>query len=249
MSMVYGNKTVYGQKIGVLMLNTHFPRIPGDIGNALTFPFPVVFRIVNEATADSVVLKQDPALIEPFIKAARELEEDGCKCVITSCGFMAIFHREIASAVNIPVISSSLLQVRLVASMLAPGKKVGILTAKASSLGEKHFSGVGIEDVDMVVYGIENTEFSKTFFEDRNYIDIDLAKKEMTETAVKMIAEHPDVGAIVLECTNMPPFTRIIQRTTGLPVFDIINLIRYVHDAIVSPGYNGNHRFFPGEEI
>lgn len=239
MTIYYGNTANYGQKIGILMLDTHFPRVPGDIGNATTFPFPVVYKVVKEASPEAVVLKQDPALIEPFIQAAKELVEQGCKCIMTSCGFMAIFHREIAAAVDVPVISSSLLQVRLVSSMLSPGKKVGILTAKASSLGEKHFEGVGITDIDKVVYGVEETEFGKTFFEGHDYMDVTLAEEEMIKKAKTMIEENPDVGAIVLECTNMPPFTKAIQEAVGLPVFDIINLIRYVHDAIVSPGYNG----------
>ena len=239
MTMIRGNTTTYGQKIGILMLATHFPRVPGDIGNATSFPFPVVYRVVREATAETVVNQQSPALIEPFCRAARELEAEGCKCIVTSCGFMAIFHKEIAAAVNIPVISSSLLQVRLVSSMLAPGKKVGIITAKAPALGEKHFRGVDISDVDKVVYGIEDTDFGQTFFKDCDYIDLDLAKEEMVKVGQKMLAEHPDVGAIVLECTNMPPFTKALQESTGLPVFDVINLIHYVHDAIVSPGYNG----------
>ena len=237
MATIYGNKTTYGQKIGILMLDTHFPRVPGDIGNATSFPFPVAFRIVREATAETVVNQQNPALIEPFCKAAQELEAEGCKCIVTSCGFMAIFHKEIVASVNIPVISSSLLQVRLVSSMLAPGKKIGIITAKAPALGEKHFKGVDITDVDKVVYGIEDTEFGQTFFQDYDFIDLDLAQEEMVKVAKKMLSEHPDVGAIVLECTNMPPFTKALQEATGLPVFDIINLIRYVHDAIVSPGY------------
>ena len=217
MPMVYGNTTTYGQKIGILMLATHFPRVPGDIGNATSFPFPVAYRIVKEATAETVVNQQDPALIEPFCQAARELE----------------------AAVNSPVISSSLLQVRLVCSMLSPGKKVGIITAKAPALSEKHFAGVDITDVDKVVYGIEDTEFGQTFFTDCNYIDLNLAEAEMIKVGQKMLRENPDVGAIVLECTNMPPFTRALQEATGLPVFDVINLIRYVHDAIVSPGYKG----------
>ena len=239
MPMVYGNTTTYGQKIGILMLATHFPRVPGDIGNATSFPFPVAYRIVKEATAETVVNQQDPALIEPFCQAARELEAEGCKCIVTSCGFMAIFHKEIAAAVNIPVSSSRLLQVRLGSSMLSPGKKVGIITAKAPALSEKHFAGVDITDVDKVVYGIEDTEFGQTFFTDCNYIDLNLAEAEMIKVGQKMLRENPDVGAIVLECTNMPPFTRALQEATGLPVFDVINLIRYVHDAIVSPGYKG----------
>ena len=239
MAIVYGNTTNYGQKIGILMLSTHFPRVPGDVGNATSFPFPVVYRTVKEATAETVVNQQDPALIEPFCQAARELEAEGCKCIVTSCGFMAIFHRELAAAVNIPVISSSLLQARLVSSMLAPSKKVGIITAKAMALGEKHFEGVGISDVNKVVYGIENTEFGKTFFDDTNFIDLDLAEEEMIKVAKRMVEENPDVGAIVLECTNMPPFTMAVQKATGLPVFDIIGLIKYVHDALAPTGYNG----------
>lgn len=239
MAIVYGNTTNYGQKIGILMLSTHFPRVPGDVGNATSFPFPVVYRTVKEATAETVVNQQDPALIEPFCQAARELEAEGCKCIVTSCGFMAIFHRELAAAVNIPVISSSLLQARLVSSMLAPSKKVGIITAKAMSLGEKHFEGVGITDVNKVVYGIENTEFGKTFFDDTNFIDLDLAEEEMIKVAKRMVEENPDVGAIVLECTNMPPFTRAVQKATELPVFDIIGLIKYIHDALAPTGYNG----------
>jgi aspartate/glutamate racemase len=239
MNIVRGNTVNYGQKVGILMLDTHFPRIPGDIGNATSFPFPVVYKTVKEANAESVVLKADPSLIKPFIEAAKELEAEGCKVVITSCGFMAKFQKEIASKLDIPVISSSLLQVRLVSSMMSSKKKVGIITAKASSLGEDHFKGVGMEDVNKVVYGIEHTEFAKTFFEGYDYIDIDLAEEEMIKVTKRMMEENPDIGAIVLECTNMPPFTKVIQETSGLPVFDVVNLIRYVHDAIVSTGYDG----------
>ena len=238
MAVVYGNTTTYGQKIGILMLDTHFPRVSGDIGNATSFRFPVAYRIVKEANSSNVVLNPDPKIIEPFINAARELEAEGCRCVVTSCGFMAIFHKEIAAAVKIPVISSSLLQARLV-SGLVNGRKIGILTAKASSLTDLHFRGVGIEDVDKVVYGIEDTDFGRTFFNGADCIDIDQAEKDMVDTAKKMLREHPDVCAIVLECTNMPPFSHAIREATGLPVFDVIGLINYVHDAYFAPGFKG----------
>ncbi|MEA4891024.1 MAG: aspartate/glutamate racemase family protein [Peptococcaceae bacterium] len=240
MVIVKGNTVNYGQSIGILMLDTHFPRVPGDIGNATTFKYPVVFKTVKEANADSVVLKQDPALIRPFIEGARELQAAGCKAVVTSCGFMAIFQKEIAAELDIPVISSSLLQAQLVSNMLAPDKKIGIITAKASSLGEKHFRGVSLETDRKVVYGIEDTEFGQTFFKGYDYIDLALAEKEMVKVAQRMVAEHPDIGAVVLECTNMPPFSKAVQETTGLPVFDVIGLIDYVHDAVVKTGYCGH---------
>lgn len=239
MATVYGNRLNYGQKVGILMVNTHFPRIPGDIGNATTFPFPVVYRLVEEATPENVVITHDPIIIKPFCKAAQELEAEGCKCIFTSCGFMAIFQKEIAASVNIPVISSSLLQAKLVSSMLAPGKKLGIITARGASLGEQHFAGVGMSDVDKVVYGMEHTDFSRMFFEGYEHLDVEAATADFVNVATQMVKEHPDIGAFVFECTNMPPFTKAVQEATGLPVFDVVNLIRYVHDAIVSPGYIG----------
>ena len=238
MAIVYGNTTTYGQKIGILMLDTHFPRVPGDIGNATSFPFPVAYRVVKEANAETVVLKQDPALIKPFIDAAKELQAEGCKCIVTSCGFMAIFHKEIAEALDVPVISSSLLQAKLASNMVA-GKKIGIITAKASSLGEKHFNGVGIADVNKVVYGMEGTDFGSTFFNAADYMDLDKAEKDMVSVAKRMLSENPDVAAIVLECTNMPPFSHALREATGLPVFDIIGLVRYVHDAIAAAPFQG----------
>ena len=238
MAIVYGNTTTYGQKIGILMLDTHFPRVPGDIGNATSFPFPVAYRVVKEANAETVVLKQDPALIKPFIDAAKELQAEGCKCIVTSCGFMAIFHKEIAEALDVPVISSSLLQAKLASNMVA-GKKIGIITAKAPSLGEKHFNGVGIADVNKVVYGMEGTDFGSTFFNAADYMDLDKAEKDMVSVAKRMLSENPDVAAIVLECTNMPPFSHALREATGLPVFDIIGLVRYVHDAIAAAPFQG----------
>jgi len=239
-SIVRGNTTNYGRPIGILMLDTHFPRVPGDVGNATTFSFPVVYRTIKGADSRRVVVEADPALIQPFIEAALELAAEGCRAIVTSCGFMAIFQKEIAAAVPVPVVTSSLLQAGMVYKMLKPDQIIGIITARASSLGEKHFRGVGIESVPKAVYGIEDTKLGKTFFEDLDYIDLDLAEKEMLDVTDRMLAEHSNVGAIVLECTNMPPFARAIQNRTGLPVFDIITLINYVHNAVVSPEYTGH---------
>lgn len=239
MKIVKGNTNNYGQKIGILMLDTHFPRIPGDIGNATSFPFPVVYRTVKEANSQSVVLKQDPALIRPFIEAGKELEREGCRCIITSCGFMAIFQKEIAAELDVLVISSSLLQVKLVSSMLSPNKKIGILTAKSSSLGDKHFAGVGMTHVNKVVYGVEDTAFGQMFFDGHDYMDVEQAEADLVGRAKQMVKENPEVGAIILECTNMPPFAKAIQEAVNLPVFDINSLVYYVHNAIVSPAYNG----------
>lgn len=231
--IVTGGKNVYGESIGILMLDTKFPRIPGDIGNALTFPFPVRYRKVSGATAARVVKEADPSLIAPFIDAAKELEQEGVCAITTSCGFLAIFHQHLAQAVDIPVFSSSLLQLPLVAAMIGSDKKIGILTASKPHLTPLHFKGVGAEGINKVIYGMEEQEeFTQVFIEGKEEMDVAKVEEEIVKVALTMVEENPDVGAIVFECTNMPPFRRAVQEAVQRPVFDIVTLTNYVYDSI-----------------
>ncbi len=231
--IVTGGKNVYGESIGILMLDTKFPRIPGDIGNALTFPFPVRYRKVSGATAARVVKEADPSLIAPFIDAAKELEQEGVCAITTSCGFLAIFHQHLAQAVDIPVFSSSLLQLPLVAAMIGSDKKIGILTASKPHLTPLHFKGVGAEGINKVIYGMEEQEeFTQVFIEGKEEMDVAKVEEEIVKVALTMVEENPDVGAIVFECTNMPPFRRAVQKAVQRPVFDIVTLTNYVYDSI-----------------
>jgi Asp/Glu/hydantoin racemase len=237
--LVYGNRTNYGQAIGILMLETFFPRIPGDIGNATTFRYPVLYKTIKGANADTVVKRPDPNIVGLFAEGAQELVEQGARAIVTSCGFTAIFHRELAAAVDVPVFSSSLLQAKLIYSMLKPGQKVGIITANKPLLTQRHFEGVGIQDIPKVVAGMEETDFGKMFFNGNHRIDVEKATEDMCRVAKKLVDENPDVGAILLECTNMPPFSKAVQDTTGLPVFDIITLTDYVYSAVVQRQFTG----------
>lgn len=231
--IVTGGKNVYGESIGILMLDTKFPRIPGDIGNALTFHFPVRYRKVSGATSARVVKEADPALITPFIEAAKELEQEGVCAITTSCGFLAIFHKHLAQAVDIPVFSSSLLQVPLAAAMIGQDKKIGIMTASKPHLTPLHFKGVGAEGINKVIYGMEEQdEFTQVFIEGKQEMDVAKVEQEMVKVAQTMIEENPDVGAIVFECTNMPPFRTAVQKAVHRPVFDIVTLTNYVYDSI-----------------
>ena len=235
----YGGRTNYGQSIGILMLDTTFPRIPGDIGNATTFPYPVLYKTVTGATPKRVVEEADVTLIQPFIDAGMELVRQGARAIVTSCGFMAIYQKEMAAALPVPVYTSSLLQLPLVAAMLKPDQCVGIMTANSDSLGERHFLGVGAEKIRKVVYGIQDTYAGDIFLKNGAAIDPEKAEASMVEVALRMVKEHPEVGAIVFECTNMPPFAAAVQRATGVPVFDIVTLTDYVHSALCRSPYHG----------
>ena len=134
----YGGKTVYGARVGILMLDTKWPRPPGDTGNALTWPFPVLYKVVPGASARVVIHEQGKGLGPAFLKAAEELVKDGADGITTTGGFLAIFQDQLAKHVNVPVASSSLLQVPLVQRLLPPGKRVGVLSVQGNRITPEH---------------------------------------------------------------------------------------------------------------
>ncbi len=231
---IQGGSNIYGFSMGILMLDTQFPRIPGDMGNAATFDFPVRYHRVAGASPDRVVRHGRGELLPAFIEGARFLEREGVRAISTNCGFLARFQRELAGAVSIPVFTSSLMLVPLVHRMLPPGRAVGILTVDASSLNAEHFAGAGITaDIPVVVAGLETEkEFTRVLLDDLLTLDVEAARQEHLTVVHRMLGRHAEIGAIVLECTNMPPYRTDIQAATGLPVFDITSLVRMVHDAV-----------------
>ena len=225
--IVLGGKTNYGEVLGILMLDTLFPRIPGDIGNACSFDFPVRYHMVRNATPERIAAKTDPALLAPFIEAARQLEAEGVKAITTSCGFLALWQKELAGAVSIPVLTSSLLQVPLVWQMT--GKRpVGIITAKAGNLTEAHLAAVGIEGIPVFMAGLDDApEFTRTFIKNTPELNVEAVRAEVIERARLLVEEHPEIGALVLECTNLPPYSDDIRIAARRPVFDVMTLCRY----------------------
>jgi Asp/Glu/hydantoin racemase len=224
--------------IGILMLETVFPRIPGDVGNPETFPFPVLYRFVKGAVPDRVVRDADPQLIKLFSDAAADLEHAGVKAISTSCGFLAIFHRELVNTVNVPMFTSSLLQVHAAQAIIKKNQKVGIITASEQSLTREHLAGVGIDSYPTAIVGMdESKEFSAVFIGGKETIDVEKCRQEMVAAARNLVASHPDVGAIVLECTNMPPYARDVQAATGLPVFDVVTMINTAYSTVVKQDF------------
>ncbi|HLW61387.1 MAG TPA: aspartate/glutamate racemase family protein [bacterium] len=236
---VRGGRNLYGHAIGILMLDTVFPRIPGDIGHAGTFPFPVLYHKVRAASPSRVVREGDPALLEGFVAGARALEAGGALAITTGCGFLAMFQRQLAEAVRVPVFTSALQLVPMVARMLGPDRAVGVLTVDSRALAPKHLTGAGItEDINVVIEGLERGQaFTPVLLDNELELDVDAARRENVAAAREMVERHPQVGAIVLECTNMPPYAAAIHDATGLPVFDITTLIRTVYAALRPPTY------------
>jgi Asp/Glu/hydantoin racemase len=234
---VEGGRTHYGQSIGVLTLDTCFPRILGDVANAKTYPFPVKFRTVSKATIERVVKQGGEGLLAPFLEEARRLESEGVSAITTSCGFLSVFQDELAKQLRVPVFSSTLMVIPLIHRMLGPGQKVGIITADSGSLTERHLKGAGAGSVPVAIAGLEGTkEFASTILADRPTLDPEAVEKEIVAAAKRLVRENPDVGAMVFECANLAPYAEAVHRAVGLPVFDIVSLINFVHATVEMNG-------------
>jgi Asp/Glu/hydantoin racemase len=228
-----GGKALYGAPLGILMLEARFPRIPGDMGNATTWPFPVLYKIVKGATPESVVLKGAAGLLPNFIEAAEELVRHGAEAITTNCGFLSLFQHELAARVKVPVATSALLQVPWVQATLPPGKRVGVVTVSAQSLTPKHLEAAGVP-LDTPVIG---TEKGREFFRvlilgEKDDMDVALAEQDILDAGRALVKAHPEIGAIVLECTNMPPYAAALRKTIGLPVYDIYSMITWFHAGL-----------------
>jgi Asp/Glu/hydantoin racemase len=234
---VRGGKAVYGASVGILMLEAQFPRIPGDMGNALTWPFPVHYRVVRSASPDRVVRGGAEGLLETFITAARELAADGVDGITTNCGFLSLFQQELADAVRIPVATSSLMQVALVNALLPRGRRAGILTISASSLTARHLEKAGVPAGTPVGSTEGGREFTRAILGNELELDVALARADNVAAAIALAAAHPDLGAIVLECTNMIPYAADIREATGLPVFSIETFVRWFQASLVPRRY------------
>jgi len=228
-----GGKALYGAPLGILMLEARFPRIPGDMGNGTTWPFPVLYRVVKGASPERVVLQGAKGLLPDFIAAAKELVDLGAEGLTTNCGFLSIFQKEIAAAVGVPVATSSLMQVPWVQATLPPGKRVGLVTVSGSTLTPAHLEGAGVP-LDAPMVGTEGgQEFFRVLIKaEKQDLDVGLAEQDVVEAGKGLVARHPDIGAIVLECTNMPPYAAALQAAIGMPVYDIYSMITWFHAGL-----------------
>ncbi len=231
----------YGESIGILILDAAYPCVPGNVGNATTFPFPVRYKEVTGASIDRLLNQRDATLVQPFIDAARALQNEGVKAITGACGFMALFQRQVAAAVDIPVFLSSLLQIPFIHRILKPAQTIGIISANADVLTPEHFKSVGVSaDIPLAITGMQDQpEFRGAVLEEKGTLDSSAIEAEVVQVATRLFQEHPNLGAILLECSDLPPYAHAVQQAVGLPVFDFISMIRYVHTALVCRPYTG----------
>jgi len=209
--------------LGILRLDTHFPRPYGDAGSEGTWPFPVRIRTVSAATAQRVVRERAVGLIGAFIAAGRALADEGVCGITTTCGFLSLHQYAIAAALPVPFASSSLLQVPVVARTLG-ARRVGILTIDRASLSAEHLAAIGIGR-DVAIEGLEGGHLAGVLLGDEHPLDLGRALTEMIAAGRRLVSRAPDVGAVVLECANLPPYASALSAAIGLPVYDWYSMV------------------------
>jgi hypothetical protein len=213
--------------LGILMLQTRFPRLPGDIGHPASFPVPTRRWVVGGATATKVV--RDAAglaasgLLDDFIAAARRLEAQGARAITTSCGFLVLFQRELQAAVRVPLVTSSLV---LLPPVLAREGQAGLLTISAENLGPDHLLAAGVprdKFGDVIIEGMPPAgEFAAAILGDRPQMDAGKAAAEVVAAALRLQRRAPQLRTLVLECTNLPPYAAAIEQATGLRTVSLL---------------------------
>lgn len=229
-----GNKQYYDTPIGVLCLDSRFPKPCGHVRNPTTFSFPTVEHVVEGVDVDHLLHYRTPELLAPFLEAASSLERSGVEAITGSCGFLAIYQREISARVKIPVLLSSLLQIPLLQVMYHPHVRIGVLTADRHALTPEHLEGAGVHQTDnLFIEGMEqHPHFRQLILESSCHdMDTEVLAGEITLAAKTLMSQH-HIEVLVLECTDLSPFAHVLQQALDIPVFDINTLVEMTQSGL-----------------
>lgn len=230
----------YGLAVGILQLDCSLPFIPGDVDNAGSYRYPVLYKVVP-GLSTAACLRGAPELEAAAVAAAIELEKQGVRAISSDCGFMLQFQDAVRRAVRIPVCMSSLLQLPLIASSLAATRPIAVITADATNLTPAFLARAGIAVANpVIIRGLQDEpEFKTAVLDEKGTLDAALVEAEIVAVSRRIKEEYPDLGAVLLECSMLPPYAKAVQDAIGLPVYDFIGMIDYLYAATHQRRYDG----------
>ncbi len=235
-------QNIAGFPIGIVYIDdVWYPMLPGNVVNASTYDFPVLLKSVDGLDIESLFTCKDSVL--PAIQAAcTKLQKQGVRAITGACGFFGNYQKAMAEAMDVPVALSSLVQLPWIATVLKPSQTIGVLTADKSSITERLYDNCSVSKElreRLIVKDLRNEEEFSCILEGRGEFNNGVVEQEVVGKALEIIREHPETGAILLECSDMPPYAAAIQHATGLPVFDFITLIKWLHSSVAQKPYYG----------
>ena len=235
-------QNISGFPIGIIYIeDVYYPMVPGNIVNGYTFKFPVRLMPVKGLDINNLFTTAS-GVEEKVLEACQKLQQEGCRAISSACGFFGNYHRKMADKIDIPVALSSLVQLPWIATLLKSNQKIGVLTADQSSLSDHLLNECGINDdlkKRLIIKDLRHEKEFSCILEGRGEFDNGIVKQEVVGKALDIIKECPDVGAILLECSDMPPYAYAVQEAVKLPVFDFTTLINWLHNATTQRPYSG----------
>ena len=240
-----------GMGLGVLLLDDEYPGFPGDVRNPSGFPYPVQYEIVEGVDIHLLNYSGDERerAFAPILKAAQRLQRVGARAIIGECGHFSLFQKRLADAIDMPVFISSLLQVPWAKQVIGNNRMVGVVVSHTEPVTDVHLDAVGIvRDDRVVIRGARNDgkcpAFDNLWIADKRaspprvvYAD---AEAQFVKICADFADEHPNMGAMVLECTGFPPFARAVQRAINMPVFSYATLMDFAYSAVVHRDFYGH---------
>jgi hypothetical protein len=207
--------------------------LKGNSTNPDTYPFPVCFCRIRGANVETVLEHPSSDVLQSMANESKRLASEGVRAITTSCGFNAVFQRELKEALAdypVQIFTSSLIQVPMISMFLGRNEKIGVITAKKPSLKQEHLQSVGITpDMNIEIFGMdERSEWNKIFIAPEEDVDLGKISAEAVQTAEDALREFPDIGAFVLECTDLPPFAGAIRDAVRHPVYDFTTMTGFV---------------------
>ena len=226
-----------GFAIGIIAVDLIYPKLPGNVANATTYSFPVLYKKVSFEIEK--LFAGDESIKQMIIDAARELEAQGVRAIVGACGYFAHFQEDVANAVDVPVFLSSLCQLPFIKLGLRKTQKIAVVAASGDNIDDNLLKKVGtdMDRLDIINVGglksFAGIRYGKTGF------DNDKLTSDLCGILEEHVSKNRDTGAILLECSDLPPYARAIQAVTGLPVFDFNSMIDLIYHGVVQKPYFG----------
>ena len=232
-------QAIAGHAIGIIVIDIWYPLMPGNVANATSFDFPVLYKILKGASIEQIFCG-DPALLDLVIQGGNELIQQGVRCIVGACGSFAYYQKEAAKAFKVPTFLSSMLQVPFILQSLQPEQKLGIIAASVEALTPKVFEQCHITDPSrLVITGAKDLPEFQGLLQCTGRFNSHKLEQEVVGLARQFVGEHPEIAALLLQCSDLPPYAWAIQKELRLPVFDMITLINWLYNAVVRRPFRG----------
>jgi len=235
-----------GVSIGLLQFQANLPMIPGNMGNATTFDFPMAYREMNaENVYDVMSTTPVDRFTDSAVEACKWLEMQGVRAIIGNCGFWGHYQIAVQERIDTPFFSSSLMMLPMMVRCLPKNQKVGVITANGPLLSE----GAAIENCGLsldlmkervVIEGCEDDlEFARAMAVQGIY---NPAKFEQDVLAgiKRLLKKDKDIGIILLECTELSPHAHAVQRLVNMPVWDYTSMTRWIESGMARTPFTGH---------